>query len=495
MRKSRFLATVAVFLLAVFFFAFHPAFAGRDEPEAGETIGTLKEIIEYICEDHIKNPPMDALVRGAIDGVLEALDDPYTEYLPPEELKNFTGSLDGDYVGVGIQLKAGGDYPEVVGIIEGSPASGSGIEPGDLIIRVDGEDMAGFPLSEVVQKIRGPEGTKVRLTVRRAGRGNFEVELTRKSINIPTVVSKKLENGTGYIKIGSFGSHTAGEFKKALKELLGEGTDKLILDLRDCPGGLLQQVVKVAGCFLDKGSTVVRTEGKAEGQREFCTDTAPQAKGIPLAVLVNQSSASAAEILAGALQDYKAAVIVGEKTFGKGTVQTVIPLKNGGALKLTTARYCTPKGRALDGTGLLPDVQVLTPELQLALACRVLTQPSNYTLVLDTVKGEAELNGMKLQLSKPVLPRGETVYLPLRFVFEAMGYRVDWQEADGSIKVEGGNQRLYIGKDGRITADGLENNTAGSVFLENDTSYLPLFTLDKLGFRTSWNGNTITIEK
>ena len=495
MRRTRIWVPVVYLVLAVLFFALKPAWGepGRKDPQ--EAIGTLKEIIEYIYEDHVKSPSLDTLVQGAIEGVLQALDDPYTEYLPPEELKNFTGSLDGDYVGVGIQLKESGDYPEVVAIIEGSPASGSGIEPGDLILKVDGQDVKGLSLAEVVQKIRGLEGTKVLLTVQRPGVKSFEIELVRKNINIPTVISKKLENRTGYIKIGSFGGHTSGEFKKALKELTSIGADKIILDLRDCPGGLLHQAVKVTGCFVENGSTVVKTEGKAEDQREFCTDSAPAAKGIGLAVLVNRSSASAAEIVAGALQDYRAAVIVGETTFGKGTVQTVIPLQNGGALKLTTARYCTPKGRALDGTGLLPDVQVLTPELQEAVAYSILNAPSPYRLVIDTASGEAALNGMRLRLPRPVLQRGGEVYLPLRFVFEAMGYRVDWREADGSIEIEGGGRRLYAKIDGSITGCGLDNWTGGTVLVENGASYLPLSVLGKTGFSVFRNENTITIEK
>jgi carboxyl-terminal processing protease len=300
------------------------------------------------------------LVEGAISGMLKTLD-PHSSYLNPDAYKELQVETKGSFGGIGIEITVRDGVLTVVSPLEGTPAYELGIQAGDQILRVDGEPTKEMTLMEAVKKMRGPKGTKVVLTIMREDfLQTKDFVITRDTIAIKSVKTKILEPGYGYIRISQFQSSTAGDLRKALLNLEKENKPLkgIILDLRNNPGGLLDQAVKVSDEFLDDG-LIVYTGGRLKSQDmrfEAHMNTRPHP--YPIVVLVNEGSASAAEIVAGALQDQKRAVIVGVKTFGKGSVQTVMPLRNGAALRLTTAIYYTPSGRSIQAKGIEPDIIV-----------------------------------------------------------------------------------------------------------------------------------------
>ncbi|HBC92246.1 MAG TPA: peptidase S41, partial [Pelotomaculum sp.] len=358
-------------------------------------------------------------------------------------------------------------------------------------------DIAEESLSDIVQKIQGLEGTRVRLTIRRDGRDDFDIELLRSSINLPSVQGQLLDDGIGYITIDIFGSSTADDFGEALTTLKKKGAEKLILDLRNDPGGYLQAAIQIAGDFVEKGRVVVSIVDSNNERQNYYTEGNMLAGGMPVAILVNRASASASEALAGALQDYGVAVLIGDRTFGKGTVQTVIPLEAGGALKLTTAKYHTPNDRVIDHTGLAPDIQILTPELQLEAAKNWLSPPDKTTVILENGGTEAIVNESAVKLWQAPLRQGDTIYLPLRFVFEALGYRVDWQPSDGSIKVTDNRSEaiFYPGEEGRVLSGGQVETGAEPLLHKNETTYAPLSSLSFFNLKVEVDNGRITIEK
>ena len=435
---------------------------------------TFVEVFNYIEDIHIDSPAPGLLYRGAIEGLIDTLDDPYTEYMPPEDFEEYTHYLDSTYVGVGIEILPGEGYPKILNAIDNTPAKKAGIKPGDLLIKVDGADVYNEPLDMVVQKVRGPEGTTVKLTIRREGREDFVLDLVRSNINTPTVYKEMFEGGTGYLGVFNFSSGTADEFRNALTELIQEGAAQLILDLRNNPGGYLLAAVQVAGNFIEPGGLVVSTVDRKGERTEYRTEETPVFKGRNVVVLVDEYSASAAEILAGALQDHGVAVLLGGRTFGKGTVQGVIPLDSGGALKITQARYHTPKDRIIDGQGLTPDVQVLTPGLHIAAARCYLERPEKVELTFELNSPEALVNGNSVALLHPVIQRSGEIYLPLRFVLESCGWRVDWQYRDGSIKISGSGLDVMLYPDGgRVIYNGLSRPETLQLLNENGVTYLP----------------------
>lgn len=457
---------------------------------------TFVEVFNYIEGIHINSPESGSLYRGAIEGLIDTLDDPYTEYMTPEDFEEYTHYLDSTYVGVGIEILPGEGYPKILNAIDNTPAEKAGIKPGDLLIKVDGADVYNEPLDMVVQRVRGPEGTTVKLTIRREGREDFDLDLVRSSINTPTVYKEMLVGGTGYLRVLNFSAGTAGEFKNALTELSQEGAERLILDLRNNPGGYLQAAVQIAGNFIEPDGLVVSTVDRKGERTEYCTEEPPVFKGRDLAVLVDAYSASAAEILAGALQDHGVAVLVGDQTFGKGTVQGVIPLNSGGALKITQARYHTPKDRIIDGQGLTPDVQVLTPGLHIAAARRYLERPEKVTLTFELNSPEALVNGDSVALLHPVIQRSGEIYLPLRFVLEACGWRVDWQYRDGSIKISGSSLDVVFYPDGgRVICNGRSRPETLQLLNENGATYIPASGTEILGLDLKIDGSYISIEK
>jgi carboxyl-terminal processing protease len=300
------------------------------------------------------------LINGAINGMLETLD-PHSSYMPPEVFKEMQTETRGSFGGIGFEITVRDKVLTVVAPIEDTPASRAGIQSGDVILRIDGKSTKDMNLMDAVKLMRGPQGTQVTITIMRQGFTEpKDLTLTRATIPIRSIRSKILEPGYGYIKISQFIEKTLPDMEAALNNMESqEGNLKgLILDLRNNPGGLLEQAVKVSDLFLDSGM-IVYTEGRVEGQKmKFFAQKKEKLREYPMIVLVNGGSASASEIVAGALQDHGRAVVLGTQTFGKGSVQTIIPLEDGSAVRLTTARYFTPNGRSIQAQGIAPDIIV-----------------------------------------------------------------------------------------------------------------------------------------
>ena len=325
-----------------------------------EQLQVFSDVLDIVKENYVEEVEDEELVEGAISGMLKTLD-PHSSYLDPDAYKELQVETKGSFGGIGIEITIRDGVLTVVSPLEGTPAYELGIQAGDQIIRVDGAPTKEMTLMEAVKKMRGPKGTKVVLTIMRE---KFtkpkEFVITRATIAIKSVRTKILEPGYGYLRLSQFQSTTLKDLRQALAKLeeKNQPMKGLILDLRNNPGGLLDQAVKVSDEFLNEG-LIVYTGGRLKSQdMRFEAHGNTQPHSYPIVILVNEGSASAAEIVAGALQDHKRAVVVGVKTFGKGSVQTVMPLRNGAALRLTTAIYYTPNGRSIQAKGIEPDIVV-----------------------------------------------------------------------------------------------------------------------------------------
>jgi carboxyl-terminal processing protease len=325
-----------------------------------EHLQVFSDVLDIVKENYVKEVGNEELVEGAISGMLKTLD-PHSSYLNADAYKELQVETKGSFGGIGIEITIRDGVLTVVSPLEGTPAYELGIQAGDKILRVDGEPTKEMTLMEAVKKMRGPKGTTVVLTIMREGFTKLkDFVITRATIAIKSVRTKILEPGYGYLRLSQFQSTTLRDLRQALTKLEKENQPMkgLILDLRNNPGGLLDQAVKVSDEFLDEG-LIVYTGGRLKSQdMRFEAHRNAKPHSYPVVILVNEGSASAAEIVAGALQDHKRAVVVGMKTFGKGSVQTVMPLRNGAALRLTTAIYYTPGGRSIQAKGIEPDIVV-----------------------------------------------------------------------------------------------------------------------------------------
>lgn len=327
------------------------------ETSAYSELRAFSEVLSLVEENYVNKVDAKKLIRGAIRGMLRTLD-PHTTYLNPEFFKEMQVETTGRFGGLGVEISIRDGVLTVVTPIEDTPAYKAGVQAGDQIVLIEEEPTKDLLLQEIVKKLRGKPGTKVKITVRRKGEKEpIPFTITRQIIRIKSVRSRMLEDDIAYIRVRSFQNGTGREVKDALSSLEGEGAKALVLDLRNNPGGLLSQAVSVSDIFLKAGSLIVYTKGRMTDQEHRFTSTHEVPGGeIPMAVLVNAGSASASEIVAGALQDLERAKLIGVKTFGKGSVQTVVPLSDGSGLRLTTALYFTPKGRRIQGEGIEPDI-------------------------------------------------------------------------------------------------------------------------------------------
>ena len=313
-----------------------------------------------IVHEQFVDQPVDdtVLMQGAIRGMMEALGDDYTYYMEPRVFESETLSLQGSYEGIGAYVDVEGDYLTIISPIQGSPADEAGLQPGDKVIAIDGEDMTGVAPEEARQKVLGPDGSEVTLTIAREGQQEpLEFVITRSKIVIRSAEGRMLDDGIGYVDINTFGDNTTQELRQALDELMAQNPRGLIIDLRNNGGGYLSTSIEVSSEFIEDG--VVLYEQFGDGKREeYSAMGNGRATEIPLVVLINEGSASASEILAGALQDYGRAKLVGMQSFGKGSVQIRQPLSNQGAARVTIAKWLTPDERAIEDVGLTPDVIV-----------------------------------------------------------------------------------------------------------------------------------------
>ncbi len=322
----------------------------------------LVELYEDLKADAVDPPESEVLVEGAIEGMLEALDDPYARYYDPTAYEDFSDQLDGTYAGVGMELQETPEGLFVVRVFEGTPADEGGVRAGDRILGVNGDDVTEQPIEAVVNQVRGEPGTDVELEFER---GNDEVEtitttLTRAEIAIPRLEASILEDGAAHLELLQFTTNVADELRGEIEGALEDGADGVVLDLRGNPGGLLRESVNVASVFLDE-EVVVRVQERS-GQEETLTAAGDPAGDFPLVVLVDGGTASASEIVAAAIQDAGRGLLIGEPTFGKGTVQTIRSLPGGSGAKFTTAAYFTPSGDSIEEVGVEPDREVAAAE-------------------------------------------------------------------------------------------------------------------------------------
>ncbi|RLL72493.1 S41 family peptidase [Paenirhodobacter hankyongi] len=331
-----------------------------------EQLDLFGDIFERIRADYVEPVDDKKLIEAAINGMLSSLD-PHSSYLPPDDYADMKVQTRGSFGGLGIEVTQEDGFVKVVSPMDGTPAAEAGIQSGDYITHVDGESLMGLTLDQAVDKMRGPVGSEITITVARQGQQDpFDVTMTRDTIKL-TAVKGRLEGKTVVLRITTFNDQTFPNLQESLKKAVDEagGMDKvdgIVIDLRNNPGGLLTQAISVSDAFLDKGEIVSTRGRKPEDSERWNATAGDLAQGKPIVVLINGGSASASEIVTGALQDHHRAIVVGTKSFGKGSVQTVMPIRSEGAMRLTTARYYTPSGRSIQALGIQPDIVVPQPD-------------------------------------------------------------------------------------------------------------------------------------
>lgn len=336
--------------------------ASAASSETYRQLNLFGDVFERVRADYVEETEDAKLIDNAINGMLTSLD-PHSSYLNPKNFRDMQVQTRGEFGGLGIEVTMENGLVKVVTPIDETPASGAGIRPNDLITHIDGESIMGMTLSDAVEKMRGPVGTSIKLTIIREGKDEpFDVSITRDTITIKSVRWRR-EEDIGYVRITTFNEQTASGLEEAVNELSSEiGQNRLkgyIIDLRNNPGGLLDQAIAVSDAFLDQGEIVSTRGRRSEDTQRYNARGGDLTDGKPVVVLVNGGSASASEIVAGALQDHRRGTVLGTRSFGKGSVQTIIPLGSDGAIRLTTARYYTPAGTSIQAKGIEPDIIVL----------------------------------------------------------------------------------------------------------------------------------------
>ena len=325
-----------------------------------EKIDLFSEVLDKINNEYVDDIDQQKIMDSAINGVLQSLD-PYSSYMSPESLNDMQTETSGEFGGLGIEVGMESGVVKVISPIDDSPASKAGIKAGDYIVKINNTQVQGKSLTEAVEIMRGPVGTSLEITVRRKGvKKALIFNITREIIEIKSVKSQTLEKEIGYIRLTSFNENSSTQIKRIVKKL--ETDEKIkgyILDLRNNPGGLLSQAIKISDFFLNQGE-IVSTKGRKKSEnRKWFAKKGDLIDGKPLIILTNYGSASASEIVAGALKDHKRAIILGENSYGKGSVQSIIPLKNKGAIRLTISKYYLPSGKSISEVGVTPDIEIL----------------------------------------------------------------------------------------------------------------------------------------
>ena len=357
MKKKLVLKNIIIILISLLYFS--NATYSENVDKLYKKIDLFSEVLEKIQNEYVNEIDQAEVMDSAINGVLQSLD-PYSAYMNPETFKEMKTETSGEFGGLGIEISMEHGLVKVISPIDDTPASRAGIKAGDYIIRINNEQVQGKSLFEAVNLMRGPVGSPIEITIRRKGLKKAKIfKIVREIIEIRSVVSKLIEKRVGYIRLRAFNENSSGQLIKEISKL--EKNDKpvgYIFDLRNNPGGLLSQAVTISDIFLDDGE-IVSTKGRKKSEnRKFFAKNGDRIKGKPLIVLINNGSASAAEIVAGALQDQKRAVLLGEETYGKGSVQSIIPLKNRGAIRLTISKYYLPSGKSISEVGVSPDIKI-----------------------------------------------------------------------------------------------------------------------------------------
>ena len=347
---------ISIFFLNNFFL---PNLASANENDIYKKIDLFGEVLEKINEEYVDEINQSDSMDSAINGLLQSLD-PYSAYMPPEVFNEMQTETSGEFGGLGIEVSMEAGVVKVISPIDDTPASRAGIKAGDYIVKIEDTQVQGKTLSEAVDLMRGPVGSSIELTVRRRGEKKaLTFNITREIIKIQSVKADLLEKDIGYIRLTSFNENSSKQIEDKIEELeQDQDISAYILDLRNNPGGLLSQAIKISDFFLDNGEIVSTKSRQPSENRKWFAKKGDLTKGKTLLVLINYGSASASEIVAGALKDHKRAIILGENSFGKGSVQSIIPLKNKGAIRLTVAKYYLPSGKSISEVGVSPDIEV-----------------------------------------------------------------------------------------------------------------------------------------
>ena len=348
------LIIITVILLNIFNIAY-----SKNIDKLYEKIDLLGEVLEKVQDEYVDEIDQAEVMDFAINGILQSLD-PYSAYMNPKIYEEMQTETSGEFGGLGIEVSMEGGVVKVISPIDDTPAARVGVKAGDYIVRINDEQVQGKTLMEAVNLMRGPVGSPIEITIRRKGLKKAKIfTIIREIIEIKSVISKLIDNEIGYLRLRAFNENSSNQLKGEISKL--EKNNKLvgyILDLRNNPGGLLSQAVRISDFFLDDGEIVSTRGRKSRENRKFFAKKGDRIKGKPLIVLINNGSASAAEIVAGALQDQKRAVLLGEATYGKGSVQSIIPLRNKGAIRLTISKYYLPSGKSISEVGVTPDIRV-----------------------------------------------------------------------------------------------------------------------------------------
>ena len=341
------------------FVLFNSKFLSANETDIYKKIDLFSEVLEKINKEYVEDVNQGDAMDAAINGVLQSLD-PYSSYMSPEMLQEMQTETKGEFGGLGIEVGMEAGVVKVISPIDGSPAEAVGVKAGDYIVKIDGTQVQGKTLSEAVDLMRGPVGSEIEITVRRIGtRKALTFNIVRDIIEIKSVKSKVLEDSIGYVRLTSFNDNSSDQLEDIVKDFKkNKNIDKYILDLRNNPGGLLNQAIRITDFFLDNGEIVSTKSKKKSDNRKWFAKKGDLINGDTLLVLINYGSASASEIVAGALKDHKRAIILGESSYGKGSVQSIIPLKNDGAIRLTVSKYYLPSGDSISEVGVSPDIFV-----------------------------------------------------------------------------------------------------------------------------------------
>lgn len=420
---------IRIMLVAVLLTGFlSPPFLGELN---AETDKQKDEIVSLIINNHVSGISKSKLNTESIETIISSLGDPYTQYFNPDEWKQFMDMLENNYVGVGIRVGLDEQGFYVNEVFPDTPALSAGMQDGDYIVAVEGKSTKGLTTDELVSRITGAEGTEVHITILRENK-RINLTMARKAIHIPALTSRMFDNGTGYIRISSFSSDADELFAAQLKEMQAKGLKSLVIDVRNNPGGLLDTAASMASQFIKKGS-LIHTVDRTKKETAYPV-TGENPLMIPVTMLVNEYSASASEVLAGALQDYNLATIMGAKTYGKGSVQSLFELTEGGMLKLTIQEYLTPLKHKVNQVGITPDLNVLGDVSQLITALQH-AGPIDIELILKP--HTLSINGQVFNDRFKVIRENGAVYVPSRVLAAIVEGNIAWEASTRSVRIEG----------------------------------------------------------
>jgi len=465
----------ALWLLALVLILPFPTAVYAADEATGEDL--FHEIIHLLKNYHLSGISERELLEAAINGMIERIGDPYTEYMTPNEWDQYSNSIEQQYVGIGIRLEQDANGVYAVEVFPESPAEEAGILFGDYIVAVNGQSTAGKTTSEIVSMIAGEENTTVMVTISRSGKESTYT-LTRRSIQIPTVEGKWFEERYGYIRISSFSKDADEKFEELMIKMKGKNVQGLVIDVRGNPGGYLDTVAYIAAEFIDNGP-VMYSRNK-NGLESPITVTGGYTVDFPVVILVNESSASGSEVLAGALQDYQAAKVIGTRTYGKGSVQSLYNLSNGGVLKVTTQEYMTPKRKKVNGVGITPDIVVQGSLPQLITAFREVGMTN---LTIQAGLGKLTINGVNFNDSLAYVTKGDRVYVHSRVLGALAGLNVEWDGKNSQVLMQGEARRLAF------------DAKSPSVHQEKGLTYIDLseYARQMEGFEWSYDNRQLTM--